>query len=575
MRTLVALSLACLVSLAAHSPTHAAPLPVFGGIHAVPGPADDPREGAHDETDSRAGSASRGTALGAAATAAYPTYEWPLPYPLHDNLLIVNYVDLDPTPGLLDYSDGPHTYDGHRGTDIALYDFRAMDRGTRILAAAPGTVYRLSPLAPGAFDRHCLSDAVDDGNWVQLDDGDGSYTYYLHLRANSMTVQIGDAVQTGQVLGLVGSSGYATFPHVHFEPGDYAGGPYVARDPFHGPANPLPSLWRTQPAYQGSVPLWFTQLGVFTEAQVGGSVFNTDWCAILEHPIQPAQIGIHETRLPMWFQFQGNPGDTYRVELRKPDDSVWAAFDDTLRYDARIDWFWSYYFWDGGVTSADYGTWTLRAYANGSLSNQAPFVVGPTTVYPPRVAPGVSRSFRINGSIQRDTLRVSPFSGPVTWSLLGAPPFVTLGDSVLAVAASSSQTTRSVFFQAVATDGAARRDTAWFHVVDLSKPLEGTVDVALGPPTRGLGLALGSANPSGGAVTLRLSLPRRGAVRLELYDLTGRRVRELLDRDVAAGKLALLWDGRDDAGRTLPAGLYLARLSQGESSRMLKLLRLR
>jgi murein DD-endopeptidase MepM/ murein hydrolase activator NlpD len=571
VRTLFALSLACAASLAAAPPAHADRPPVFGGVHRVPRPSDDAREGAHGAVELPAGLAPHAVD----ATTAYPTYGWPLPYPLHDSLLIVNYVDLDPTAGLLDYSGGAHTYDGHRGTDISLYDFRAMDRGARILAAAPGTVYRLSPLAPGAFDRHCLFDAVDDGNWVQLDDGDGSYTYYLHMRANSMTVQVGDAVQTGQVLGLVGSSGYATFPHIHFEPGDYAGGPYVARDPFHGSSNPLPSQWQVQPAYQGSVPLWFTQLGVFTEAQVGGSVFNTDWCAIMEHPIQPVQIGIHETHLPMWFQSQGNLGDTYRIELRRPDDSVWAAFDDTLRYDARIDWFWAYYFWDGGVTSADYGTWTLRAYANGTLSNQAPFVVGPTTVYPPRVAPGVSRSFRIDGSVQRDTLRVSRFSAPVTWSLLGAPPFVTLSDSVLTVAASSSQATRSTFFEAVATDGAARRDTAWFHVVDMSKPLEQTVAVVSGPPAGELGLALGSGNPSRGPVTLRLALPRAGVARLEFYDITGRRVRRLMNHDCAAGELRLSWDGRDDAGRTLPAGVFLARLSQGDASCGLKLLLLR
>ena len=575
MRPPLALVLAGLICLTSGSRSQAARPPVFGGSHRVAGPEDDAREGAHQAADVRPEAAPRDLVPGAAGAASYPLYEWPLDRSLHDGLVIVNYVDLDPTAGLLDYANGAHTYDGHRGTDIALYDFRAMDRGVSIHAAAPGTVYRLSPLAPGAFDRHCLFDAVDDGNWVQVDDGDGSYTYYLHMRANSMTVQVGEAVQTGQVLGLVGASGYATFPHVHFEPGDYAGGPYAARDPFHGPANPLPSLWRVQTDYQGDDPLWFTQLGVFTEAQVGGSVFNTDWCAILEHPIAPAQVGIHETRLPMWFQIQGNPGDTYRIELHRPDGGLWAAFDDTLRYDARLDWFWAYYFWDGGVSSADYGTWTLRAYANGVLSNQAPFVVGPTTVYPPRVAPGVSRSFRINGSIQRDTLRVSPFSGPVTWSLLGAPASATLGDSVLTIAASSSQATRSLYFQAIATDGAARRDTAWFHVVDPGKPLEAPVGVAPRPTAGGLGLRLGSENPARGAVTLRCSVPGRGLVRLDLYDLAGRRVRRLLDEYAGAGERTLVWDGRDDAGRTVPAGVYLARLEQGRAARQLKLLRLR
>ena len=40
--------------------------------------------------------------------------------------------------------------------------------------------------------------------------------------------------------------------------------------------------------------------------------------------------------------------------------------------------------------------------------------------------------------------------------------------------------------------------------------------------------------------------------------------RGLLDHDVAAGELALSWEGSDNAGRTLPAGLYVARLSQDD-----------
>jgi murein DD-endopeptidase MepM/ murein hydrolase activator NlpD len=562
---LVGCLLGAFAACSAHAAVDATGRP-FSGVHRLAAPTADPREGV---------SAPAPRAFAHSTTVAtYPTYRWPLDGAPHDGLVIVNYVDHDPASGLLDYSGGAHTYDGHRGTDIALYDFRAMDRGAVVRAAAAGTVYRVSPLAPAAFDRHCLFDAVDDGNWVQIDNGNGAYSYALHLRANSMTVDVGDAVQEGQILGLVGSSGYSTFPHVHFEPGDYDGGPYEARDPFHGPSQPLPSLWRSQPEYAGDDSMWFTQIGVFTEEQVGGSVFNTDWCAILEHPIQPAQTGIHETRLPMWFQFQGNVGDVFRVELRRPDTSVWAAFEDTLRYDARLDWFWAYYFWDGGVSSADYGTWTLNAYANGVLSRSKPFVVGPATVYGPRVAPGVSRSFRVDGTVQRDTLRVRPFGGPVTWSLVGAPAGVSLADSILTIGAVSAQPTRSAFFHAVATDAGARRDTAWFHLVDRSKPLETVVGVDARPRGAGLALGLDSANPGRGDVVLRLAVPDARPTGLTLHDLSGRRVRTLVAGERWSGERRVLWDGRDGNGRRVPAGLYFARLEHAGARRDLKLVRL-
>lgn len=92
-------------------------------------------------------------------------------------------------------------------------------------------------------------------------------------------------------------------------------------------------------------------------------------------------------------------------------------------------------------------------------------------------------------------------------------------------------------------------------------------------PSR-LGLTLSGANPFRGETAFTCALPAVGNARLVLFDCAGRRVRTLLDRQVAAGALPIAWDGRDDAGRELPAGVYLARLSaNGEqvSSRAVKL----
>lgn len=56
------------------------------------------------------------------------------------------------------------------------------------------------------------------------------------------------------------------------------------------------------------------------------------------------------------------------------------------------------------------------------------------------------------------------------------------------------------------------------------------------------------------------SLPQPGFVNLSVYDLAGRRVTTLVDREVAAGTWTSQWDGRDSAGRPLAAGLYFLRL---------------
>ena len=52
------------------------------------------------------------------------------------------------------------------------------------------------------------------GNYVYIDHGNGYSTRYLHFSA--IKVKIGDYVQQGQVIGLVGSTGISTAPHLHF-----------------------------------------------------------------------------------------------------------------------------------------------------------------------------------------------------------------------------------------------------------------------------------------------------------------------------------------------------------------------
>jgi hypothetical protein len=69
-------------------------------------------------------------------------------------------------------------------------------------------------------------------------------------------------------------------------------------------------------------------------------------------------------------------------------------------------------------------------------------------------------------------------------------------------------------------------------------------------------------NPFNPQVTVAFSLPAAGAISLHVHDLAGRRVRTLLDRvPLAAGPHTTSWDGRDQAGRAVPSGTYLLRLT--------------
>lgn len=61
------------------------------------------------------------------------------------------------------------------------------------------------------------------GNYVMIDHGDGRYTLYAHM--TSRYVEEGDVVLQGDVIGIVGSTGVSTGPHIHFEV--YEGGERV------------------------------------------------------------------------------------------------------------------------------------------------------------------------------------------------------------------------------------------------------------------------------------------------------------------------------------------------------------
>jgi hypothetical protein len=74
-----------------------------------------------------------------------------------------------------------------------------------------------------------------------------------------------------------------------------------------------------------------------------------------------------------------------------------------------------------------------------------------------------------------------------------------------------------------------------------------------------------SPNPltSSTSATLRFQLPRNGAVTLEIVDVAGRRVQELVNGVLPAGQHAIGWNGRDDSGRLVPGGVYFQKLTAG------------
>jgi len=85
-------------------------------------------------------------------------------------------------------------------------------------------------------------------------------------------------------------------------------------------------------------------------------------------------------------------------------------------------------------------------------------------------------------------------------------------------------------------------------------------------PAKGTGLLLspGTPNPFSHGTRLKLALPRAGHLDVTVMSAGGRSVRNLVSMNEAAGERAIYWDGRDDAGRSMPSGVYFVRAATSD-----------
>ena len=70
-------------------------------------------------------------------------------------------------------------------------------------------------------------------------------------------------------------------------------------------------------------------------------------------------------------------------------------------------------------------------------------------------------------------------------------------------------------------------------------------------------------NPFNPRTTIRFTVPEVSTVRIVVYDVAGRRIRELTNTTHSAGNHEVEWDGRNDLGRSASAGAYIVRMTAG------------
>lgn len=229
---------------------------------------------------------------------------------LGDTCYIQNFFDHDPGPERTDFTCGSLSYDGHDGTDFAVATRARMEAGVPVLAAAPGTVTAvrdgMADFAPSSPDQGC-------GNAVLVDHGQGWQTAYCHMMQGSVLVAKGDSVKAGTALGLVGQSGEAAFPHLHFS---------VRRngqtiDPF----SPGDMACRAQ-----TDDLWAQDLlvepGGLLDVGISTAVPGFD---AIKAGLPSPDLPTDAPALVIWtYLFGPQAGDTIHFTLTWPDGEVWG-----------------------------------------------------------------------------------------------------------------------------------------------------------------------------------------------------------------------------------------------------------
>lgn len=277
------------------------------------------------------------------------------------DLYLTNFTDLSSGSGtILDWDCSDFTYDGHRGHDSAIiHGFRAQAIGVPVYAVLDGVVID----AHDGEDDMSIEATDKPANYVMIDHGDGYTGLYWHFKRGSVAVQPGQTVAMGTQIGLTGSSGISTGPHLHFE--SWKDDRWF--EPSAGPCRSGDSSWVNQPPV-------FRDFAVFDFYFANGAIEVPDAMAyFLDMTRRVATFPLGERQIGQRLDVYNLPaGITYAARVIDPSKAVRVQYDGSWDNEAYhfayfLPWF--------QVNLNKTGTWRFQFDINGQNVINAPFTV--------------------------------------------------------------------------------------------------------------------------------------------------------------------------------------------------------
>jgi subtilisin family serine protease len=302
--------------------------------------------------------------------------------------------------------------------------------------------------------------------------------------------------------------------------------------------------------------------------------------------------------------------DTYEGQFSARSGAIWANETSILRLDIELEedgelsfWFktqgggGSLAFWDGfetietwsGVSAWTHFTYPVQAgakvfrwrYATTSNGGSGDHGLIDLVVLPggdapaPRAVPcpeAVTAEASAGGLAEAELLVLNQGVEPLDWSLATTASWLSLDEtSGLLDPAGFALVTLS-FDATGLVDGLYTTDLLLTSNDPQHPSLVVPVQLLVGGVTSAgdtpdaFALVGAVPNPFNPQTTIHFRLPADQSVRLDLYDVQGRLVRQLVDGVRPAGANEAQWDGRDQQGRAVASGTYFARLQSGSAS---------
>jgi hypothetical protein len=275
------------------------------------------------------------------------------------DLSVPYYVDLDPSGVRRDFDCTDLTFNGHDGTDPYLRSFREQAIGVPVFAVLDG---RVIDVHDGEPDENTGNNPGPQANYITLRHANNMTTEYVHLKRGSIPFGIGAQVAAGTQIGLMGSSGVSTAPHIHFEV-TYND---EAFEPMAGPCRPGRSFFTDPPPKSAEFAL------------LGATLSTLSFESVRPAPYDDAPRTGTFVRGQQTIYFKADVANVgasteYALQLLRPGSStpITVANGRLVSYDVSLAAIW----WALDVDLNAAGTWTLLLDVDGKHSFSRPFTV--------------------------------------------------------------------------------------------------------------------------------------------------------------------------------------------------------